>query len=127
MTNRSRDRVLVVDDDDDVREMLVLAIESTNRPVSGAKNGLDALEQVSIEMPAVILLDMRMPVMDGWAFAREFRKRHDRLAAILVLTAATDAGARAREVDADGYLGKPFEIDELLDMIDRLASAPRGA
>ncbi|MHB1417896.1 MAG: response regulator, partial [Chloroflexota bacterium] len=57
--------------------------------------------------------------MDGWAFARAFRARYGRLAPIVVLTAAEDARARAEEIGAEGYLGKPFEIEDLVRIVER--------
>ena len=84
--------------------------------------GQEALERVAQEMPAVILLDMKMPGMDGWEFAREFRDRYDHLAPIVVLTAAEDARKRVEEIGAEGYLSKPFEIDDLIRAIERHAA-----
>jgi CheY-like chemotaxis protein len=65
---------------------------------------------------------MRMPVMDGWAFAREFRSRYDRHAPIIVVTAAVNVTTRASEVAAEGFLGKPFEISDLLEAAARPAA-----
>jgi DNA-binding response OmpR family regulator len=115
--------VLVVDDDEDLREMVRAALERAGYEVSTAANGLDALSEVARRTPAVILLDMRMPVQDGWEFARTFRARHDRSAPILVMTAATDARRRAAEIDAEGWLAKPFTIAELLAAVKKLRCA----
>ncbi len=76
---------------------------------------------VAEEMPALILLDMKMPGMDGWEFSRHFRARYDRQAPIVVLTAAENARRRAEEIGAEGYLGKPFEIAELVAMVEKYA------
>jgi DNA-binding response OmpR family regulator len=67
----------------------------------------------------VILLDMKMPVMNGWRFADEFRIRHDHLTPIVVITAAEDARSRAEDIGADGWIGKPFEIEDLLRVVKR--------
>lgn len=120
----ARAHVLVVDDDPDMQEVMALTLEAGDYQVSRASNGLEALEQVEREMPDVILLDMRMPVMDGWTFAEELRKRHGHQVPILVCTAAEDAQQRAREVDAVGCLSKPFELDELLRLVES-AHPPR--
>src|SRR3954464_15480182 len=70
------ERVLVVDDDPDMAEAMALSLESAGYETATAANGLDALEAVESRMPALILLDMRMPIMDGWEFSRELRRRH---------------------------------------------------
>jgi CheY-like chemotaxis protein len=77
-------------------------------------------------MPALVLLDMRMPGMNGWEFAREFRSRHGRAAPIVVVTAAEDARSRAEEIEADGWLAKPFDLEDVLAIAKR-HTAPRGA
>lgn len=95
----------------------ILLVGAGYRVITAAE-GHEALETVAREMPAVVLLDMKMPGMDGWAFAREFRARHGRQVPIVVLTAAEDSRKRAEEVGADGYLGKPFEIADLLRVVE---------
>ncbi len=111
--------VLVVDDDADVREMVVLMLEDAGYRVVAAEDGHEALKRVAQEMPALILLDMRMPRMNGWEFVRAFRDRHDHHAPIIVLTAAEDARQRAADARAEGYLGKPFNLDELILIVER--------
>jgi CheY-like chemotaxis protein len=70
-------------------------------------------------MPGMILLDMRMPVMNGWEFAREFRTRYENPCPIVVVTAAENARARAEEIGADGWLAKPFDLQDVLDTVAR--------
>ncbi len=72
--------------------------------------------------PDLVLLDMRMPIMDGWEFARRYRRGPEPHAPIVVLTAARDAAERAAEIDANGYLGKPFGVEELLTLVGHHAS-----
>jgi DNA-binding response OmpR family regulator len=118
--------VLVVEDDPDLSGLLKIVLADAGHPVRLAENGAVALARVAEEMPGVILLDMRMPVMNGWEFAREFRARHGRAARILVVTAAENARLRAQEIDADGWLEKPFDLDAVLDAVAlHLSSAPR--
>jgi CheY-like chemotaxis protein len=64
-------------------------------------------------------LDMRMPVMDGWEFSRVYRESNNSHAPIVVLTAARDAAESADDIDADGYLSKPFDLLDLLDVVRR--------
>src|SRR5690606_17638358 len=69
----SSNHVLIVDDDDDMLEMLAMLLHKSGFSVRTAHNGRQALQSVQQEMPALILLDMVMPVMNGWEFARSFR------------------------------------------------------
>ena len=105
--------VLVVDDDPPILAAVSDILTDEGYRVLTAQNGAEALEVVTQEVPQVVLLDMRMPVMSGWTFAEEARRRGLDLH-ILVMTAAQDAKAWAREIHADGVVPKPFDLDELL-------------
>jgi DNA-binding response OmpR family regulator len=119
--------VLVVEDDPDLASLVQMILADAGYEVALASDGLQALAQVEERMPGVILLDMRMPIMNGWEFAREYKARYARAAApIVVVTAAEDARARAAEIGADGWLEKPFEIDDVLRMVARFVR-PDGA
>jgi CheY-like chemotaxis protein len=112
-------RVLVVEDEPEIRDFVAMVLDSEGYWVSTAHNGAVALDQVGREPFDLILLDMRMPVMDGWTFARAYREKRGPHAPIVVLTAAQDAAERAAQISADGYLGKPFELDDLLALVAR--------
>jgi len=113
-------RVLVVDDNEDILSLLALILEGEGYRVETAADGREGLEAVGRGMPDLILLDMKMPVMDGWEFAREYRAKYDRGGApIVVLTAAADAKKYAGEIGAAAWIGKPFDLDALLDIVQR--------
>jgi two-component system, chemotaxis family, chemotaxis protein CheY len=114
-------RVLVVEDDDGIRDLVDLVLSSAGYEVLTASDGAAALQVIGTVHPDLVLLDMRMPVMDGWEFARRYRARPEPHAPIVVLTAARDAAQRAAEIDANGYLGKPFDMTELLAMVSHHA------
>jgi CheY-like chemotaxis protein len=114
------ERVLVVEDDEDIRSFVTAVLEGAGYLVREAANGVEALQRVQQESPGAILLDMKMPVMDGWAFAAQYRATAGQQAPIIVMTAAHEAAARAREVDAMEVLSKPFEIDDLLASVCRV-------
>lgn len=116
--------VLVVDDDPAVRQTVHAILGEEGFNVITAEDGAQALERVAEEMPSAILLDMRMPHVDGWAFARAFRDRYDRQAPLIVMTAATDASRWAQEIGAEACLPKPFELEDPLSMVGRLAPTP---
>ncbi|HSN98693.1 MAG TPA: response regulator [Candidatus Nanopelagicales bacterium] len=109
--------ILVVDDDVEIREMLRIALTEEGYGVVCAPDGAAALAVLEHETPGVILLDMRMPVMDGWAFARAYAERPGPHAPILVITAAVDAGRWAREIGASAAIAKPFDLNRLIDKI----------
>ena len=109
----------MVDDDTSIRSFVEMALDGEGYAVSTAMNGAQALAVTVQVQPDLILLDMRMPVMDGWTFARTYREQAGPHAPIVVITAATDAGERAAEINADGYLGKPFDLDDLLVLVSK--------
>lgn len=115
------ERVLVVDDDS-IRDFVSVALSYEGYEVVSAENGEAALGAIDRGRGvAVILLDMRMPVMDGWEFARVYRERPGPHAPIIVLTAARDAADYAAQIQADGFLAKPFDLDALLRTVARHA------
>jgi len=119
-------RVLVVDDDQGIRELVSTALTEEGYDVSGAADGAEALDRIAETPPDVILLDMRMPVMDGWEFARRYRSQPEPHAPIVIVTAALDVAKDAREIGADGFLAKPFQIDDLVALVEQHAGPPAG-
>ena len=109
--------ILVAEDDDDLRELVAMMLSVEGFHVQIARHGQEALERIGEHMPDLILLDMKMPVMDGWAFALEFQIRHGRSVPIMVLTAAEHAALRAQEIGAAEWIAKPFHYDQLVRMI----------
>ena len=111
--------ILVVDDDPAIRTTVAEMLEFEDFDVRTACNGREALDSLEDETPSVVLLDMRMPVMDGWGFARELRERGVELP-IVVMTAAQSAEQWCREIGAEACLSKPFDMDQLLDTVERV-------
>ena len=116
--------VLVIEDDRDLVAILAVVLSGSGYRVRTAGDGREALERVAEEMPGLILLDMRMPRMNGSEFAREFYATYGRACPIIVMTAAENSRARAREVGADGWLSKPFDIDQVIAAAGRYLPAP---
>jgi len=117
-------RVLVVDDDDVIRQLITVNLELEGFEVTTAVDGLDALEKVKEVRPVVVTLDVMMPRLDGWETATRLRADPETAAIGLVLLSARaqDADiARGGRVGADAYLTKPFDPDELIDVVRRLA------
>ena len=115
--------ILVVEDDTSILEMVLQILRSEGYPVVGAKNGAEGLAEVDRHAPSLILLDMRMPRMDGWEFAAALRARGI-ASPVVVMTAADNAKRWADEVGADGYVVKPFEFLELLASVARHRRLP---
>jgi two-component system chemotaxis response regulator CheY len=113
--------ILVVDDDDSIRSTVSEILNLEGYPVETAADGAEALRAVERSRPALVVLDMRMPVLDGWGFAQELKARGIRLP-ILVMTAAQNARHWAQEIGADGYVAKPFDLMDLLNAVERLTS-----
>lgn len=115
------DTVLVVDDDTSILDTVSSILSGEGYDVVSASTGQEALDAVARTKPLLILLDMRMPIMDGWEVARSIRERGIKVP-IVVMTAAESAKRWAEEVGAEGYLAKPFGLDELLDTVERFRS-----
>jgi two-component system chemotaxis response regulator CheY len=115
-------RVLVVDDDPDIRELLFTALEDEGFEVVPAGNGQEALAIIQTFRPDVIVLDLMMPVMDGWQFASALRARDEDIP-IVLLSAARDLRSHAKALSAAEIIEKPFDLSELLPKIARVASA----
>jgi DNA-binding response OmpR family regulator len=115
--------ILVVDDDPGILDAVAELLRVEGYEVETAANGVAALEAIARSRPALVLLDMRMPVLDGWGVARMLAERGIRVP-ILVMTAARDGASWASEIGADGYLAKPFGIGDLLDAVRRGVDRP---
>ena len=111
-------RVLVVDDDEDMQDLLRQALETESYEVTVAQDGLDALEMVEQASPDLILLDLMMPRMDGATFARELHNRGlIPSTPIIVVSADVNAKQKIENMGADSYITKPFDLHCLLDEV----------
>lgn len=114
--------VFLVEDDEGIQEVVTTALELEGYDSEFAPDGAAALARLArndLPRPDVILLDMRMPIMDGWQFAEAYRKLPGPHAPVIVFTAARDGAERAAQIRASDILSKPFEIDDLVQMLRR--------
>jgi DNA-binding response OmpR family regulator len=111
--------ILVIDDDPGILSTVTDILEFEGYSVVQAGNGAEGLALMERVQPSLILLDMRMPVLDGWGFARRLRERGSG-PPIVVMTAVQDARRWAQEIGAAGYVAKPFEVDDLLATVEGL-------
>jgi CheY-like chemotaxis protein len=112
--------ILLVDDDIGIQNLLRMTLEDEGYSVLVAGDGPSALEVLKQTTPALILLDYMMPGMNGAQFVQHAEQQGLRDAIpIILLTAAQQALARAQEIGTQSYIGKPFELIEVLETIDR--------
>ena len=111
--------ILVIDDDPLIVDLVRDILEFEGYTVVSAANGQEGLSLLDQAQPALVLLDMRMPVLDGWGFARVLQERGTVLP-IVVMTAAQDAKQWAAEIGATSYVAKPFEFDDLMQAVQAL-------
>ena len=112
-------RVLVVDDDDELAEVVRPVLREAGYSVATVRHGAAALELVEHHAPDLILLDLSMPIMDGWSFVAQYRRTAKPGARIVLLTANPNAADIARALQADGYITKPFDVDDLIAIVGR--------
>jgi CheY-like chemotaxis protein len=117
MPTRTATRVLVVDDEPQVVWMLQFSLEAEGYETLAARDGRAALDEVREHRPSVVLLDIMMPVMDGWAVLEELQELppEERPRVIVVSARASLRDrAKAAELGADAFVAKPFNVDDLL-------------
>ena len=127
MTALARRPILVVEDDDDVRDLLTRRLTHLGHDVLVAGSGEEALELAGASPPALVLLDIRLPGMDGWELLRRLRAEPATAAAGVLVISVLDPTENHPEVD--GYLIKPFRIatiDRLVAGILSGAPSPDG-
>lgn len=117
---RERGPVLVVDDNAQVRKMLRWALEEEGLAVQTAADGRAAIESIARQRPALVLLDIGLPLVDGDGVARAIRLHHGMTIPIVAITADGRAAEKARRMGAVAYFHKPFDLDQLMAAV-RLA------
>jgi len=119
-------RILLVEDNPQNRYLMTFLLESHGYTVDVAKDGATALRMLAERVPDLILMDMQLPMVDGYEATRRI-KGDERLRQIplVALTAHSMKGDRAKAIDAgcDAYVTKPVDADEIVAIIERLTSA----
>lgn len=114
-------RILVVEDDDALRETLAEVMADEGHEVRAAMHGADALQALASWTPDVIVLDLMMPIMDAYEFRAHQRQTPGGLhARVLVLSAARGVPDAAARLEADAWLTKPFALADVIAAVDRL-------
>ncbi len=130
-------KILVVDDDPDILDALTMILESKGYAVITAQNGIEALANLKADKPDLMILDLLMPKMDGFAVCKELqdaRWSKYRNVPILILTSVREEASRRRyeletglELDVDDYVEKPISPDILLERVGRLIKKRKKA
>lgn len=118
--HRLTELVLIVDDDTDLRQLTAMILSLNGYDVIEAEHGGDALIRLASSVPDLVILDLNMPIVDGWQFrAQQQGMRDSRLAAIpvVLLTGADRAAEHATALGASGLVRKPFDPKALLDAV----------
>jgi CheY-like chemotaxis protein len=123
--SRRETRILVVEDDETLRETLAEVLVDEGHEVRAAAHGDEALDHLDGWLPDLILLDLMMPIMDAY----EFREQQLLLgvatsAPMVVISAARDIEAASRKLEAAAWISKPFLLAEVIDTVDRLLQDP---
>lgn len=107
-------KILIVEDEANIRELLRLYLEREGYTVLEAENGVEGIKKWKLDKPDMLLLDVMMPVMDGWEVCREIRAESD--VPIIMLTAKGETADRVSglEMGADDYIVKPLEMPEVI-------------
>jgi CheY-like chemotaxis protein len=116
--------ILVVDDDPEIRDVVRWLLEDEGWTVETASDGRDALERATRERPALIVLDMGLPIMNGEEVARRLQQVYANPPPIVVVSADGRAGEKAARIGAASYLHKPFDVDELARIVRRTLGNP---
>ena len=125
-----QEKILIVDDDPDILDALTMILEAKGYQVVTARDGIEALANLKAEKPDLMILDLMMPKMDGWAVCKELqdpRWSKYRNIPILILTSVREEASRRRyeletglELAVDDYVEKPVSPDTLLQRVGKL-------
>ena len=121
--------ILIADDYDDNRELLRLMLETEGYRIREARDGLEALDAARAEVPALALIDLSMPALDGWGTLRALRAdertRHVPCVAVTAFASNQDR-QRVLEAGFDAYISKPFRAKDLLELVARFLDGHAG-
>jgi DNA-binding response OmpR family regulator len=126
MTEVTKPRILVVEDDPDLRRILKLQLESRGYEITEAENGAEGFQAIQTAVPECVILDLMMPVLDGFGFLKRVRSiMVTKDVPILILTASEDERNRVRgfQYQADAYMSKPYDLEKLTQQVEKLMAA----
>jgi CheY-like chemotaxis protein len=113
-------RILIVDDEVFIREVLAEVLADEGYVVQTATDGRQALEAIAASRPDLVITDVMMPHLSGWQLLQEVRAQHPALPVILISAAPESGAHREWLTDHTAFLAKPFALDDLFGLIMRL-------
>ena len=116
--------ILVVDDDDEFREALCEVLQDAGYPAQEAENGEVALQRMAVEAPGIVLLDLKMPVLDGWGVMERMRQDARTAAIPILILSAYGFEWESELLGAQGFIPKSVGMEEILDKVRRVAGPP---
>jgi len=119
--------VLVVDDDESHRTLICDLLQEMGYATRGAGNGREALDTLEEELPLAVLLDLRMPVMSGWALLEALRKLPRARGLPVLIISAYGFEWEAELVGANGYVSKPVDLERVRETVIRIVGPPPAA
>lgn len=119
--------ILLVEDDFQLRHTIAALLQEEGFAVTTAADGREAVERVTTQRPALVLLDWGLPLLSGAEVAEVINTTYHGDVPILLITADGRSAEKARQVGARDYLNKPFEVDTLLTTIDRILASPSSS
>lgn len=122
---QKQQRIVVVEDDFTIARLLEMCLEGPRRQIDCREDGAAGLEAIRDVEPDIVILDIALPVIDGWQVLRTLRSDHDNDVAVVVVTAVVgpDTRERAELAGADAYIAKPFHPNALREVVDGLVGA----
>lgn len=115
-------KILVCDDDEGILELLLLILEDGGFTVIAERNSLNIYKLIDREQPDLILLDMWMPILSGDQILKNLKKNEETAAIpVIIISASTEGKKIATAAGADDFIAKPFDVDDLLERVKRLA------
>ena len=119
-------KILIVEDEANIRELLRLYLEREGYTVLEAENGVEGIKKWKSDKPDMLLLDVMMPVMDGWAVCKAIRAEAQTPIIMLTAKGDTDSKVMGLKTGADDYITKPFEMKEVLARIEAVLRRASG-
>ncbi len=116
-------KILICDDDEGILDMLEIVLESSGYTVLSVKNSLTIFDIINKNVPDLLLLDLWMPVLSGDQILKTLRTNNDtRALPVIVFSASTDGQQIATDAGATDFISKPFNVDQLIDKVQRLTN-----